>query len=402
MYYERYLSSSIKKASSAFPALLLTGPRQVGKTTLLEHCLEGERTIITLDDPILRAAAKNDPALFFKTYSPPLLIDEVQYVPELFPYIKMICDKEKKPGLFWLTGSHLFNLMKNVSESLAGRAAVLNLQGLSQGEKNKITGGKPFELSFELRNNSPILTPGDLYQTIWRGSFPQIYANPGMDWKLFYDSYLSTYIEKDIRLFGRIEDEQSFLLFIRIIAARSGQLLNYSNIASDAGISVNTAKAWVSLLLTSGLIFLLYPYSGNLFSRAVKTPKLYFWDTGLMSYLAGVDSAGSLANGMLAGSALETYAVTEILKSYQHNGERVNAWFYRDKEQREIDLLIEKSGALFPIEIKRTASPGIKDIRHFEVLDKPGVKRGLGAVICLVDKPVPLRQDAVALPVGYL
>jgi predicted AAA+ superfamily ATPase len=284
VYYKRTLSKIIKNASATFPAVLINGPRQVGKTTLFEYLINDKRTYVSLDDPRVRVIAKNDPTLFFKTYVPPILIDEVQYAPELFPYIKMIIDKEKKNGLFWLTGSQMFYLMKNITESLAGRVAVLNLQGLSQREKNKDPYCLPFLPSFELNNkkNTLSLNLEEIYKIIWKGSYPRLLAETKMKWELFYDSYINTYIEKDVKAFVNIIQEHNFLRFLKIVAARTGQLLNYSSIASDIGTSVNTVKSWISILETSGLIFLLYPYSTNITSRVVKTPKLYFFDTGLV------------------------------------------------------------------------------------------------------------------------
>jgi predicted AAA+ superfamily ATPase len=223
-----------------------------------------------------------------------------------------------------------------------------------------------------------------------------------MSWRLFYESYLATYIEKDIRVFGRIEDEHNFIQFMRALAARTGQLLNYSDLARDAGVSVNTAKSWASLLETAGLVFLLYPWSRNLTSRVVKTPKVYFFDTGLAAYLAGQDSPEILSRGPLAGPALETYVIGEIIKSYWNNGERPSFFFYRDVKQREIDLIIEKGGLLYPIEIKKTASPRPTDVANFALLDVPRICTGTSALICQTAEPVPLGKNAVALPVGEL
>jgi predicted AAA+ superfamily ATPase len=406
MYYTRMLSESLKKATETFPVVLLTGPRQTGKTTHFEHGIDGIRSIVSMDNPGILAAAKKDPALFFKTYTPPLLIDEVQYAPELFPYIKLIADREKKSGLFWLTGSHIFRLMRNVRESLAGRAAVLSLQGFSQAEKRRMSASPPFLPSFALRKDIPSLSLNDAYTLIWRGSFPRLIAGDDEgrlpDWKLFYDSYIATYIEKDIRFLANIVHEHNFMQFLKLIAARSAQLLNYSDLARDVGVAVNTVKSWISLLETTGIVYLLYPYSNNMSSRLVKTPKLYFLDTGLACYLAGWESPELLAQGSMAGAILETYVVSEVLKSYWHNGERPNLYFYRDKNMREIDIIIEKNGALHPVEVKRSASPGQADIRHFDVLKSLGRNIGPGAVICLVDNPIPLGEDVVAMPLTYL
>ena len=402
MFYRRTASDIIRNASATFPAVLISGPRQAGKTTVFEHMKGSKRTFISFDNPALRAQAKADPALFFKTYQPPLLIDEAQYAPELFPYIKMIIDTEKKNGLFWLTGSHLFHLMKNVSESLAGRIAIVNLQGLSQREKNKTPKYEPFLPSFKLNRRIKSLGVKKLYEMIWKGSYPKLNADKKMKWGLFYESYMNTYIEKDIKLFANVSQENSFIKFMKVIAARTGQLLNYMDIAKDIGVSVNTVKAWVSILETSGLIFLLYPYSNNLSSRVIKTPKLYFYDTGLACYLAGWDNAKVLENGALSACILETFAISEIIKSYIHNGMRANVYFYRDKDKKEIDLVIERNGKLYPIEIKRSSNPSFSDVKHFGLLKQFNKPIGEGAVICLIDEPMALSDSIAAMPIGYI
>ncbi|MDR3125244.1 MAG: ATP-binding protein [Endomicrobium sp.] len=404
MYYKRTLSKIIKNASTTFPAVLINGPRQVGKTTLFEYLINDKRTYVSLDDPRVRSIAKSDPALFFKTYAPPILIDEIQYVPELFPYIKMIIDKEKKNDLFWLTGSQMFYLMKNITESLAGRVAVLNLQGLSQREKNKKPDCLPFLPSFELNNkkNTPALNLEEIYAIIWKGSYPRLLTETKMKWELFYDSYINTYIEKDVKALVNIIQEHNFLNFLKIVAARTGQLLNYNSIASDIGISVNTVKSWVSILETSGLIFLLYPYSTNVTTRVVKTPKLYFFDTGLVCYLTGWDTVKVLQNGAMNGAMLETYVISEIIKSYWHNGKRARVYFYRDKNQKEIDLIIEQNNMLYPIEIKRTANPTANDVKNFNILKSFKKNIGAGAIVCLVDSPLPITKNTLAIPLTYL
>jgi predicted AAA+ superfamily ATPase len=382
----------------------MNGPRQVGKTTLFEHLINDKRTYVSLDDPRVRAIAKSDPALFFKTYVPPILIDEVQYAPELFPYIKMIIDKEKKNGLFWLTGSQMFYLMKNITESLAGRVALLNLQGLSQREKKKELICSPFLPSFKLNNkkNTPTFNLEEIYTIVWKGSYPRLISETKMKWELFYESYVNTYIEKDVRSLVNIIQEHNFLKFLKIVAARTGQLLNYNSMANDIGISVNTVKSWISILETSGLIFLLYPYSTNITSRLIKTPKLYFFDTGLACYLTGWDTVKVLQNGAMNGSMLETYVVSEIIKSYWHNGKKARLYFYRDKNQKEIDLIIEQNNILYPIEIKRTANPTIDDVKNFNTLKAFTKNVGTGVVICLVDSPLPITKNDLAIPLTYI
>jgi len=402
MYYRRTLTSTIQSASAAFPVVLVTGPRQVGKTTLLQHAAKQGRAYVTLDDPQVRLLAKTDPALFFQTYRTPLLIDEIQYAQELFPYIKMIADREKRPGLFWLTGSQHFHLMKGVTESLAGRVAVLDLQGLSQGEKLGRPETPPFLPGNRPDTQCEPLELRAVYEMIVKGSFPALFAGANPDRELFYASYLRTYIERDVRDLLKISDEANFVKFIKVAAARTGQLLNYSDLARDVEVSQNTVKAWLSVLQTSGLVYLLQPYFTNVTSRLIKTPKLYFMDTGLCCYLTGWRTAETLESGAMNGALFETYAVTEIIKSYWHQGRQAPVYFYRDKEKREIDVLIEENGTLYPVEIKKTASPGSKDIRNFALLQKQKAKIGHGAVICLAQRRLPLTREAHSVPIGEL
>jgi predicted AAA+ superfamily ATPase len=401
MYIKRTLSKIIHEATANFPVVLITGPRQVGKTTVFEHCKEPSRTYVTLDDPYVRMLAKNDPHLFFQTYKAPLLIDEIQYAPELFPYIKMEVDRTRQKGMFWLTGSQQFNMMRDVSESLAGRVAILELQGLSQPEKNRLDSA-PFLPGTLISDNRPALDIQSLYNNILRGSFPELHANPAINRMLFYSSYLKTYIERDIRQLQQISDEHRFITFVKVAAARTGQLLNYNDMAKDVEVSVNTVKSWISILETSGLIFLLPPYHNNIANRALKTPKLYFADTGLCCYLSGWETVETLSNGAMNGAMLETYVISEIIKSYYHNGLTPNVWFYRDRDKKEIDLLIERNGLFYPIEIKRTASPKTEDVKHFEILTRLGLSTGKGAIICLYDKLLPLNSQTLVVPVGYL
>jgi predicted AAA+ superfamily ATPase len=401
MFFERTLSKIIKNATETFPVVLVTGPRQVGKTTIFKQYQEPERTYITLDDPQVRTLAQNDPALFLQTYKTPLFIDEIQYAPQLFPYIKMAVDKEKQKGIFWLTGSQQFLLMRNVSESLAGRVAILELQGFSQAEKFQRT-GKAFLPDSITLDNDQTLDIQQIYEIILQGSYPELIASQNMNRKLFYASYLKTYIERDIRILTQITDEHSFIQFIKVAAARTGQLINYTDMANDVGVSPNTIKSWISLLETSGLIYLLQPYHNNLTHRAIKTPKLYFIDTGLCCYLSGWETVATLSTGAMSGAILETYVVSEILKSYWHSGEQPNIYFYRDKEKKEIDVLIERDGKFYPIEIKRTAAPKENDVKNFEVLNTMNLPAGKGAVICFYDKLLPLNTNVNIIPISYL
>jgi uncharacterized protein len=396
MYIKRTLENSLKKASKTFPVVLVTGPRQVGKTTMLKQAADEKRLFVTLDDPEIRLLAQKEPAMFFQTYEPPIIIDEIQYAPQLFPYIKMICDKERKNGLFWLTGSQQFQMMKNVSESLAGRVAILDMQGLSQAEKFGIT-KEPFLPEHNLVKTTDLkLKP--IFELILKGSYPILYAQKNTGRKIFYSSYLRTYLERDVRDLLKVSDEMKFLTFLKVVAARTGQMLNYADIAKDTEINQTTAKAWISILQTSGLIYLLRPYSANLISRAVKTPKLYFLDTGLCCYLTDWNNAETLQSGAMSGAILETYVISEIFKSYWHNGEQLSAYFYRDKNKMEIDLLISQNGKLYPIEIKKTASPNTKDVKNFQIIKNAGK----GAIICMSQNYQPLTKDINIIPVGYL
>jgi len=402
MYIARTLTAAIEKASATFPAVLVTGPRQVGKTTLLEHAAESGRRYVSLDAPAIRSLARNDPELFFQTYSPPLLIDEVQYAPELFPFIKMIADRQKKRGLFWMTGSQQFQLMKHVSESLAGRVAILDLLGLSQAEKAGRPDTPPFDPENAAAPSAKTPTLRGVYALIQKGSYPALYADSKLNGETFYSSYLRTYLERDVHDLLNVSNEATFVNFMRAVAARTGQLLNYADLSRDLGVSQNTVKAWLSVLQTSGIVYLLQPYARNLTSRLIKTPKLYFLDTGLCCYLTGWNTPETLESGAMSGALLETYVVSEIIKSYWHNGMRPWLSFYRDKNACEIDLLIERNGVLHPVEIKKTAAPKDNDIRHFAALKNHGLATGHGAVVCFAPQRLPMNRDVDMIPVGLL
>ncbi len=411
--YLRTLSKAIHAISDSFPVLMVTGPRQVGKTTLLEICAkEGtpvSRAYVTLDDMDARALARRDPALFMQTWQPPLIIDEIQYAPELFSTIKIMVDRDKRNGLFWLTGSQKFQLMRGVTESLAGRVAIVDLLGLSQAELDgRATVSQPFVPTAPWiadARAASATTPKPLmavFRQIWLGSFPRLVAQGVKTRDVFYRSYIQTYIQRDVQDVLKVSDQLAFNRFLVAVAARTGQLLNYANLARDVDIDNKTAKAWLSVLETSGLVFLLQPYHTNLTKRMVKTPKLYFLDTGLAAYLTKWPDAASLEVGSMSGAMLETWVVSEIVKSYWHNGLEANLYFYRDTDQQEVDLLIESGDTLYPVEIKKTASPSKNARRQFAVLDKLGKTIGPGAVLCLVERDIPLSQSVTAVPVGYL
>ncbi|GHV45891.1 ATPase [Synergistales bacterium] len=397
MYYERTLENVIKKASQTFKVIMLTGMRQVGKTTLLKDLAGPNRKYLTLDDSRTLKMAKEDPYLFFQSNEAPILIDEVQYAPELFSHIKMLVDGTDKNGLVWMTGSQQFLMMKGVSESLAGRMAIIDLHGFSLYELEKraalqryfIPSPEPAEIL--TRKNAEAT-----YEIIWRGSLPGI-AVEDKDWGMFYSSYIKTYIERDVRQLTNIGSELAFFNFLKSLAARTAQELNLSAIAVETGVSVNTAKSWLSVLRASGIIYLLQPYHQNITKRIIKRPKLYFIDTGLAAYLTEWSTPGVLASGAMAGPFFETFAIVEILKSYAHNGCAPSMYYYRDTNKVEIDLIIERDGMLYPVEIKKTATPDKKMIKNFAVLERFGKPVGYGALICLTDKPFPLTENAMAI-----
>ncbi|MEW6218899.1 MAG: ATP-binding protein [Thermodesulfobacteriota bacterium] len=405
---ERTLGKTIRHVSKSFPVLLLTGPRQVGKTTLLAACAEQERGYVTLDDLEQRELARNDPALFLQAHPPPLIIDEIQYAPQLFGGIKMAVDRGGQTGMFWLTGSQKFHLMKGISESLAGRVAIIDLLGFSQAEREgRAEEQEPFRPTAEWLQRARARAGSSknvlaVYQDIWLGSYPRMVLDRDMSRDLFYNSYVQTYIQRDVREAINLGDSTAFARFLRAVAARTGQLLNYSDLARDVDIDHKTAKSWLAALETSGLVYLLPPYHSNLTKRLVKTPKLYFLDTGLCSYLTRWPSPEALEAGAMSGAIFETYLLAEILKSYWHNGKSAYLYYYRDLDQKEVDLLLEEGDTLYPVELKKSASPAASASRHFSVLARLKREIGHGAVICLRETDVPLSREVDAVPVGYL
>lgn len=412
----RTLTSALRIASAGFPVVLLTGPRQVGKTTLLQMCAQEERATagdavrrayVTLDDLDARELARRDPALFLQTWPAPVLIDEVQYAPQLFSAIKLHVDRHRRPGDFWLTGSQKFHLMKGITESLAGRVAILDLLGLSRAETaGRGAEAQPFVptatwLEGARRQAAPVSLQ-QLYQRIWLGGFPALNEQGPPARELFFRSYVQTYLQRDVPELLRVSDLLAFNRFLAATAARTGQLLNIASIARDVDIDHKTATAWLSLLEASGLVYLLHPFHTNLSKRLVKAPKLYFLDTGLAAWLSRWPDAASLEAGSLSGAMLETWAVTEVIKSWWHSGREAFVHFYRDVDQQEVDLLIEQGDTLYPVEIKKTASPSQHARRHFRVLEKLGRPIGPGAVLCLVPRDVPLSADVTAIPMSYL
>ena len=399
---ERTMVPAIEKTAKGFRVLLLNGQRQVGKTTLLKNMVQGaKRGYISLDDMEAQKLAQNEPELFMQRYPPPVIIDEIQYAPQLFPFIKIYADEHRDhKGAFWLTGSQKYTLMQGVQESLAGRIAILDLMGLSYREKiKKPFSGKPFLPSMDTSNDGKKLTANDIYKHVWEGSLPEPFVDKKVERERYYSSYVQSYIERDVRDFHNLEKPIQFYNFLSAAASLTGQLLNYSAIARDIGIDVKTAQAWMGILEKSGIVYLLHPYSPNITKRIIKTPKMYFLDTGLCAYLTKWLTPDSLMMGAMAGSILETYAVGEILKSYLHNGREPAMYFYRDANQNEVDVVLEENGTLYPIEIKKTASPGLNDYKSFRELEKLKKKVGLGALLCLKRERIPLSREVVSIPV---
>jgi predicted AAA+ superfamily ATPase len=405
MYYSRTIERSIDEISNQFPVLLITGARQVGKTTLLQHLAGDQRRYVTLDDPLVQSLARDDPALFMQRFSGSILIDEIQYAPQLLPYLKMAADADRKPGQFWLTGSQQFQVMKNISESLAGRVGILSLMGLSRWEVLGQGLDHPAflpDLQVLNRSGEASLTLQELYHLIWRGSFPALALDGGRNRDVFFGSYVQTYLQRDVRDLTQVGDERGFLRFLRACAARTGQLLNIAELSRDADVSPVTGKKWLSILEASGLVYLLEPYFNNVTKRMVKAPKLYFLDTGLAAYLTEWASPETLEAGAMSGAIFETWVMGELLKGWFNNGLRPPFYYYRDKDQKEIDLLIVQDGTAYPLECKKTASPDKNDVRHFRVLEKLAMPIGLGGVICLTAQALPLTEKAWSIPAGWI
>lgn len=409
MYITRHIEKPVMELNEQYPVLLLTGPRQVGKTTMLEHLIEVEgkgRKKVSLDDLTLRELAKTDPKMFFQLYQPPLLIDEVQYAPELFPYIKIMVDERHQPGDFWLTGSQLFKMMEGVQESLAGRVALLHLSPLSQSEIMKRPPEPPFSLELPLlserQNGRQMLNTPEVFQRIHQGGMPALVTGTYSNASIFYSSYIDTYMERDVRRLSNDIDSLKFLRFLRSVAARTSQQVNYKGIADDAEIDQTTAKNWLHVLEALGIIFLLEPYSNNVLKRTVSTPKLYFYDSGIVCYLTRWSSPETAMEGAMSGALLENYTVAEIVKTYQNAGQEPFLYYYRDKDAREIDLILERDGKLFPIEIKKMASPPKKLTKVFDLIDKSPLQRGTGAILCMADQLGAFDQNNLIVPISLI
>ena len=401
MYIPRALENTVLSIQNSFPVLLITGPRQIGKTTMLKKLSTPDRQYVTLDDPLLRDLAVTDPALFLQRFRPPVIIDEIQYAPALLPHIKMFVDQNKRNGDFWLTGSQMFHLMKNASESLAGRVGIVNMLGLSMSETTT-------QCSAPYSTRPEFLLPktktvrqhslAEMFSIIFKGSMPALYVNESINTDIFFSSYVQTYLQRDVKDLTQVGDELSFLRFVVAVAARTGHMVNYAELAKDIGISAPTAKQWLSILISSGLVALIEPYFNDALKRIIKSPKMYFLDTGLCAYLTKWTTPEALEAGAMSGAFFETWVVSEIIKSYYNAGKRPPLFYYRDKDQKEIDLIIHENNILYPIEIKKSGNPGKTAVKHFEVLKHSGLEIGTGNIICLANDLLPIDKNNWYVP----
>jgi len=407
MYIDRELERKFLKMNEVFKAILVTGARQVGKTTMLKHLAANEkRTFVSMDDARNRELAQRDPKLFFQMFKPPVLIDEAQKAPELFECIKEICDSTDEKGLFWLTGSESRKLLKNAGDSLAGRICILRMYSLSQREKLGLAkiGAIEFNLE-ELLKRETLFTENNInevYEHIWRGGMPEIQSYDEEQLAEYYNSYIDTYLLRDAVDDNGITDIVAFRKVLTASTAFIGSLVNYSDIANAGGVSVPTAKNWINILQSMGIIYLLQPYANNELKRLLKTPKLYFCDTGLAAYLSMWTSKGVLMNGAANGHFFENYVVGELLRGYTYGSDMAKLSYYRDTNQKEIDVIIENQGILHPLEIKRSTNPENRLVKAFDILKVSTNIVGVGAVICMTDRVFPINQDNFMIPANIV
>lgn len=408
MYIKRHLENEVLKSSKVYPVVLVCGARQVGKSTMLNHIKETDRKFVTFDDMEVRSLAEENPKLFFKTYGYKLLIDEIQYAPSILSEMKRIVDEralngEDNSGMFWLTGSQKFHMMQNVSESLAGRVAVLDMSSMSnseiEGREGRCFSPKIDDL-LEVMKSVKKKSVIDIYNNIFRGGMPKLFT-ADVDRHRFYADYINTYLQRDVTVLSQVGDLRRFYKFLITIAARTGQELKYDDLSNQVGVSAPTIKSWVSILERSGIITILEPYFSSLSKRLIKTPKVYFMDTGLCAYLCRWSNAETLSVGAMDGAILETYVVSEIIKSYYNTGKRPDLYYYRDIDKKEIDLLIEEDDNIYPIEIKKSEIPNHAD-KNFFVLNKLKKNIQPGIILCLCDELIPYNESAWCCPIGVI
>ncbi len=406
-YIKRDIERKFLHMSSAFKAVMVVGARQVGKSTTLKRLAEGQnRTYVTMDDSRLRNLAQSDPKLFFQTFQPPILIDEAQKAPELFEEIKLICDANDERGQFWLSGSQSKKLVKKAGDSLAGRLCILKMYSLSSREKLGVTPEDELEFSLKSLTARQKLFPANnimtTFENIWRGGLPDVWKKDEEQFNEYFNSYVETYLMRDAVDDYGIADTEGFRKFLRACAAFTGQLINYNDLGVSAGVSSVTAKEWVKILQSMGIIFLLEPYASNELKRLTKTPKLYFCDTGFCAYLSSWTSRDVLMNGAASGHYYENYVIGELVRNYAYGKNKVNLNFYRDAKMKEIDLIVEENGVLHPVEIKKTAAPDKSAIKSFSVLNAGELPVGTGAVVCMTDMTLPLDENILVMPSGVI
>lgn len=406
-YIERTLERKFLKMSSFFKAVLITGARQVGKTTILKHLAEGQkRTYVSMDNTMARTLAKSDPVLFFQTYKPPIIIDEIQKAPELFEQIKIMCDESEERGLFWLTGSQQYNMMKNVRETLAGRIGILELYSLSKNEVDGIRFPNEMDFSLACLQQRQACTGKndvvDVFEHIWRGGMPDaIYADAEQRQE-YYNSYIETYLMRDVSEEGGITDSVRFRKFLNACAALVAEQVNYKTLAEAAEISQPTAKDWLRLLQGLGIIYLLQPFANNELKRLAKTPKLYFCDTGLCAYLSMWLTRDTLMNGAASGHYFENYVIIELVKNFSYSSVKANLTYYRDSNAKEIDVMVEENGLIHPLEIKKSANPDRREIKKYEIIDKTNLERSSGGIICMCEEVIPIDGKNCFIPCNLI
>lgn len=409
-YKKRALEQLTGETFRSFKCVLVTGARQTGKSTMLQK-LFPDLPYITLDDSFIMDQANNSPRLFLEMNTAPVIIDEVQKSPGLFPFIKICSDRSQDKGQYCLSGSQPFALMKNVSESLAGRVGILELSPLSLRELSDDPFNRPFvpTLEYLKARSTTAKKPDNLWYLIHRGGYPEA-MDPNVNWNTFYSSYVSTYLERDVRNLTAVQNLTEFRRFMVALAARTGEMLNYSNIADEIGKDRTTVRNWVSILEASGIVYILEPFAHTALKRAIKTPKIYFRDTGLAAYLTRWMTPETLSVGAMSGQFFESFVVSEILKSYSNCGidYRYCVSYYRGKDktsrgESEIDLIIEENGILYPVEIKKAENVRADQASAFQVLDAlDDRKRGNGAIICNSPTVGALRDNLFAVPVHYI
>ena len=417
-YIKRAIEEVALQTDRSFKCLLITGARQTGKTEMIRKLFPNKKYVL-LDDPFIEEQANENPNMFMMLNQPPVTFDEVQRTPGLFRYIKIACDGNEGRGLFCLSGSQPFELMEKASESLSGRVGIIELLPLSQREIDRDDFDLPFlpTMDYIQARNKTAKEPKNLWERIHRGGYPEL-QNPEVDWGIFFASYVKTYLERDVRKLSAVQDLNDFRRFMVAVAARTGQMVNYSNIADEIGKDQTTVKAWMSILEASGIVYLLEPYTPSVLKRAIKTPKVYFRDTGFAAYLTRWLTPETLANGAMSGAFFETFVISEILKSYSNRGidYRYCVSYYRGRDKKkvrengetvdaesEIDLIIEQDGILYPIEIKQSAKVTADETSAFLVLDKVNEKkRGPGAIVCSCPQPGMLRENLFQIPVWYI